>query len=64
VSGSYWSPGTIVARTGSTSYSTSFPLAATPGSGYRIVVGYRATTGSGAWTVFGSSSGSFTVTAR
>jgi hypothetical protein len=64
VSGSYWSPAQIVARTGSTSYSTSFPLAAAPGSGYRIVVAYRATVGFGSWTVFGSSSGTFTVTAR
>jgi hypothetical protein len=61
-SGGSWYVGKLVAVNGSASYATSVPLAGVPlASGYRVRVGYRAVSGSGSWTVFGLSGGSFTV---
>jgi len=57
-----WYIGKIVPRSASTSYATNLTLAVPKGSGYRVRVGYRPTVGSGAWTVYGLSGGSFTVT--
>ena len=54
-------PGKIVVYNGTTSYSTSVTLDVPPGTGYRIMVSYRAMA-NGAWTDFGYSPGSFTVT--
>ena len=45
-----------------TTNSTSVTLNVPPGTTYDIVVGYRATVGSGAWSVLGASAGTFTVT--
>ena len=54
--------GKLVAVNGTASYSTSVSLSVPPGSGYFVTVGYRPVAGSGSWTVYGSSSGTFTVT--
>ena len=54
-------PGKIVVYNDTTSYSTSITLDVPPGTGYRIMVSYRAMA-NGAWTDFGYSPGSFTVT--
>ena len=61
-SGSGWYIGKIVPTNGDHSYATNVTLDVPVGSGYSIWVGYRPTAGSGAWTVFGQSSGTFTVT--
>ena len=60
-SGSGWYIDKTVPTDGGSSYGTSVTLNVPPGSGYSIWVGYRATAGSGAWTVFGQSGGTFTV---
>ena len=56
-----WYVGKTVAADGSAAYATTVNLGVPQAGGYSIWVGYRATAGSGAWTVFGQSSGSFTV---
>jgi FtsP/CotA-like multicopper oxidase with cupredoxin domain len=63
VSPTGWFIGKLVPQNGTASYATSVNLNVPTGSGYTIRVGYRPTPGSGAWTIFGSSSGTFTVTA-
>ena len=62
-SASGWYVGKLVAVNGTASYATSVSLAVPAGSGYYVTVGYRPVAGSGSWTVYGSSSGSFTVAA-
>ena len=61
-SASGWYVGKLVAVNGTASYATSVSLAVPLTGGYQIRVGYRPTAGSGSWTVFGASGGSFTVT--
>jgi hypothetical protein len=56
-----WYIGKIVSRNATTAYATSVTLAVPSARGYRIRVGYRPTAGSGTWTVYGLSGGSFTV---
>ena len=56
-----WYIGKLVASNGTSSYSTNVTLNVPLGSGYSIRVGYRPTAGSGAWTIMGASSGTFTV---
>jgi FtsP/CotA-like multicopper oxidase with cupredoxin domain len=50
-----------VAANGSANYSTQAPLNVPIASGYNIVVGYRATPGTGTFTAFGTSTGTFDV---
>jgi hypothetical protein len=61
VSPNGWYIGKIVARNATTSYATSITLAVPKAGGYQIRVGYRPTAGSGAWSTYGLSGGSFTV---
>jgi len=56
-----WYIGKLVANNGTSSYATSVNLTVPQASGYSIIVGYRPLAGSGAWTVLGQSSGTFTV---
>jgi hypothetical protein len=58
-----WYLGKSVAVSGGASYSTTLTLSVPPDSGYRAIVAYRPTAGSGAWGSWGTSPGSFTVTA-
>ena len=60
--GGGWYIGQTLAAGGGTSFSTSIALSIPTGSGYQAIVAWRATPGSGAWTSFGTSPGSFTVT--
>jgi FtsP/CotA-like multicopper oxidase with cupredoxin domain len=62
-SGSGFYIGKFVPTNGTASYSTNLPLNVPTGTTYSILVGYRPTVGSGAWTVFAQSSGTFTVSA-
>jgi len=59
-----WYIAKIVAAAGLALYSTPLTLDVPAGSGYQAIVAYRPTTGSGAWSTWGTSPGSFTVTAR
>ncbi len=54
--------GKLVPASGAASYATSLTLDVPTGSGYQVIVAWRATAGSGAWTSFGTSPGSFAVT--
>jgi C1A family cysteine protease len=63
VSASGWYVGKLVPQDGTASYSTSLPLTVPVGAAYSFNVGYRTTAGSGAWAVFGASSGTVNVTA-
>ena len=56
--------GKLVPASGAASYATSLILAVPTGSGYQAIVAWRATAGSGAWTSFGTSPGSFEVTGK
>ena len=56
-----WYGGDIVAANGTTSYSGSTALNMPLSSTYFVRVYYRPTAGSGAWTDYGQSAGSFTV---
>ena len=57
-----WYVGKIVPAHGaSANYTSNVTLNVPLGTGYSVVVGYRPTAGSGAWTVFGTSSGTFDV---
>jgi len=60
--GGGWYIGKIVAVSGLASYTTSVTLDVPAGGGYQAIVAWRAAAGSGAWTVFGTSPGSFAVT--
>ena len=51
-SGSGWYIGKLVPSDGTTSYATNVTLDVPVGASYRIVVGYRPTVGSGAFTTF------------
>ena len=57
-----WYAAKLVPVAGSTSYTTGLILAVPAGSGYQAIVAYRPTVGSGAWSSWGTSPGSFTVT--
>ena len=57
-----WYIGQLVSASGGASYSTALALDVPVGSGYEAVVAWRAAAGSGAWTLFGTSPGSFAVT--
>ena len=57
-----WYIGKLVAASGGSSYSTALTLDVPANSGYEAIVAWRAIPGSGAWTVFGTSPGSFAVT--
>jgi len=57
-----WYIGKIVAAAGLAGYSTSLHLAVPAGGGYQAIVAWRSMAGSGAWTAFGTSPGSFAVT--
>jgi len=59
--GGTWYFSKLVANNGTAAYATNVTLSVPLASGYRIRVGYRPLAGSGAWTVFGLSGGSFTV---
>ena len=53
---------TLVAASGGSSYGAALTLNVPVGGGYQAIVAWRAIAGSGAWTVFGTSPGSFAVT--
>jgi len=55
--------GKLVPASGAASYATSLTLDLPAGSGYQAIVAWRPAAGSGAWTSFGTSPGSFTVIA-
>jgi len=59
-----WYFGKIVAARGASRFLTYLTLDVPAGNDYRAVVAYRPTAGSGAWSSWGTSPGSFTVTAR
>ena len=61
-SGGSWYIGKLVAASGGTSFTTNLTLSVPAGSGYQAIVGWRPTAGSGSWSSFGTSPGSFTVT--
>jgi len=58
-----WYGGNLVAASGGTSFSTPLTLDVPSGSGYEAIVAWRASAGSGAWSSWGTSPGSFTVAA-
>jgi len=60
--GGGWYIGQLVAASGAASYSTGVTLDVPTGSGYEAIVAWRATAGSGAWSSWGTSPGSFAVT--
>ena len=57
-----WYIGMLVPASGATSYLAGLSLNVPWGSGYKAIVAWRATAGSGAWTLFATSPGSFAVT--
>ena len=58
-----WYIGQRVAATGGTNFSTNVPLSSLPpGSGYQVIVAYRATPGSGSWVSWTTGWATFTVT--
>ena len=59
-----WYIGMLVPASGAMSYLAGLSLNVPWGSGYKAIVAWRATAGSGAWTSFSTSPGSFTVTAN
>ncbi len=56
-----WYIGQLVPATGGTSFSQTITLSLPAGSGYQVIVGYRATSGSGTWGSFATSWGSFNI---
>ena len=52
-----WYVGKLLRPSGASSYSTSLPLDVPVGSGYQAIVAWRATAGSGSWSLFGTSPG-------
>ncbi len=56
-----WYVGKLVPQNGTDSYATNLNLNVPTGSSYSIRVGWRATAGSGAFTIIGASSGTFAV---
>ena len=56
--------GKLVPARGGSRFTTSLTLAVPPGGGYRAVVAYRPTPGSGDWSGWGTSPGWFMVTPR
>ena len=57
-----WFVGKLVTPSGGSTFSTPITLNVPAGSGYRTIVSWRPTVGSGTWVSFGTSRGSFVVT--
>ena len=59
--GNSWYGGKIVANNGTANYSNTVDLNVPVATGYKIYVYWRATVGSGSWTIYGASPGTVNV---
>ena len=58
-----WQIGKLVPASGAASYAAGLTLDVHPGSGYKVMVAWRPVVGSGSWSAYATSPGSFAVTA-